>query len=463
MCKTSLHIFHPVKFFFTHYLPFDMQIKEAIWSVSALNFEIRTMLEKGIGSIWIEGEISNLAKPASGHWYFSIKDSKAQLRAAMFKNRNGRVAFKPENGQQVLIRAQVTLYEARGDFQVIVDHMEESGVGRLMQQYEALKKQLSNEGLFSSEYKKTIPAQATHIGLITSTSGAAIRDALSVINRRSPSSEVTVYATAVQGEQATAQIIQAIETANRHAQCDVLLLVRGGGSLEDLWCFNEESVARAIFNSTIPLITGVGHEIDFTIADFVADARAPTPSVAAETVTMDQFEVMSQFDSLSERLLSLIKSQLQVKADSLLNAEERLLGFHPERSMDTLKQRLSYAQSRLISIQSSQLQHRQNQFRLAFEKVKHFNPETQIPLLNKQLISLNHQLLRSMQNNLDDSRHQFTLQAGKMDSLSPLKTLSRGFAAISKNSQIISSVKQLKQHDTIDIQLKDGKTSANIL
>ena len=270
-----------------------MQINEAIWSVSALNFEIKTMLEKGIGSIWIEGEISNLAKPASGHWYFSIKDERAQLRAAMFKNRNGRVAFRPENGQQVLIRAQVTLYEARGDFQVIVDHMEEAGVGRLMQQYEALKKQLSSEGLFATDQKKKIPARARHIGLITSASGAAIRDALSVIERRSPSSEVTVYPTPVQGEPATAQIIQAIESANRHAQCDVLLLIRGGGSLEDLWCFNEESVARAIFDSEIPVVTGIGHEIDFTIADFVADVRAPTPSVAAETETMDQFSVSS--------------------------------------------------------------------------------------------------------------------------------------------------------------------------
>ncbi|MBT3204121.1 MAG: exodeoxyribonuclease VII large subunit [Gammaproteobacteria bacterium] len=439
-----------------------MQINEAIWSVSALNFEIKTMLEKGIGSIWIEGEISNLAKPASGHWYFSIKDERAQLRAAMFKNRNGRVAFRPENGQQVLIRAQVTLYEARGDFQVIVDHMEEAGVGRLMQQYEALKKQLSSEGLFATDQKKKIPAQARHIGLITSASGAAIRDALSVIERRSPSSEVTVYPTPVQGEPATAQIIQAIESANRHAQCDVLLLIRGGGSLEDLWCFNEESVARAIFDSEIPVVTGIGHEIDFTIADFVADVRAPTPSVAAETVTMDQFEIMTQLDILSARLTTQMQSLLQSKADSLLNSKERILSFHPERSMDNLKQRLIFAQSRLKAIQANRLQQNQNKFHLAFEQLKHHNPESNIPLLTNQLNNLNHQLIQSMNNRMEDCHHQFSLLATTMDNLSPLKTLTRGYAAISKNKQIISSASQLKQNDIINIRFKDGETKAKV-
>ena len=421
------------------------------------------MLEKGIGSIWIEGEISNLAKPASGHWYFSIKDERAQLRAAMFKNRNGRVAFKPENGQQVLIRAQVTLYEARGDFQVIVDHMEEAGVGRLMQQFEALKKKLSSEGLFESSQKKKIPAQARHIGIITSASGAAIRDALSVIERRSPSSEVTVFPTPVQGESATAQIIQAIESANRHAQCDALLLVRGGGSLEDLWCFNEESVARAIFDSEIPVVSGVGHEIDFTIADFVADVRAPTPSVAAEMVTMDQFEIMSQLDILTARLTVNIQSLLQTKGNALLNTKERILSFHPQRAMDNLKQRLVFATSRLNAIQSNRLQQSQSQFRLAFEQLKHHNPESRIPVLHNQLNNLNHQLLQTMKKRLEDCHHQFSLQARTMDSLSPLKTLSRGYAAISKNKQIISSNKQLKQHDLINIQFKDGESRAKIL
>lgn len=437
--------------------------QQAIWSVSALNFEIKTMLEKGIGSIWIEGEISNLAKPASGHWYFSVKDERAQVRAAMFKNRNGRVAFQPENGMQVLVRAQVTLYEARGDFQLIVDHMEEAGVGRLMQQYEALKKKLSTEGLFSDSHKKKAPSQAQHIGVITSASGAAIRDVLSVIERRSPSSQVTVFPTSVQGEQATPKIVQAIQSANRHASCNVLLLVRGGGSLEDLWCFNEESVAHAIHESNIPIVTGIGHETDFTIADFVADVRAPTPSVAAETVTMDQFEIMTQLDILSARLLRQMQLTMLMKAELLQNTEQRILRFHPARSMENLKQRLAFAGARLQSIQLNQLHTSKSRFLLALEQIRHKNPEHNISSFNKQLDGLIHQLYLSMQNRLEECRHQLTLQARSMDNLSPLKTLSRGYATISKKNQIINSIKQLEAHDKIDIQFQDGSCKAEIL
>lgn len=437
--------------------------QHAIWNISALNFEIKTLLEKGIGSIWIEGEISNLSRPASGHWYFSLKDERAQVRAAMFKNRNGRVAFQPENGQQILVRAQVTLYEARGDFQLIVDHMEEAGIGRLMQQYEALKKRLDSEGLFASRHKKKIPSRARHIALITSASGAAIRDALSVIRRRSPTTEVTVIATPVQGEQATAQIIQAIQSANRHTECDVILLIRGGGSLEDLWCFNEEALARAIYASDIPIVSGVGHEIDFSITDFVADARAPTPSVAAEMVTMDQYEIMGQLDLLSARLTRQIQLQLQDRQAGLKKIESRLLDFHPARYLHNLHQRLQFAQSRLQTVEQNRLQQQKNRLSLALERIKHQSPRTSIPIMARQTTALNHRLLLSMRNRLEDFQHQFTLQARSLDNLSPLKTLARGFAAISKHNQIISSVNQLKTDDEISIRLSDGKTSARIL
>jgi len=421
------------------------------------------MLEKGIGSIWIEGEISNFARPASGHWYFSLKDERAQLRAAMFKNRNGRVAFTPENGQQVLIRAQVTLYEARGDFQVIVEHMEEAGIGRLMREFEALKKQLSSEGLFDSSHKKSIPAQARHIGIITSSSGAAIRDALSVIRRRSPSSEVTIYPTAVQGEAASGQIVSALAQANRHAQCDVLLLVRGGGSLEDLWCFNEESVARAIFDSDIPVVSGVGHEVDFTIADFVSDQRAPTPSVAAESVTMDQFEVMSQLDQFSARLSALFQHQLQKHAERFEHLQTRLLTFHPHRQMQNLRQRLDFAHSRLKLIENARLERAHNQLQVLNSRLQALQPSVKIGRQHQHLQNLSHLLLSSMQNQLQQQRHQLSLQATSLDNLSPLKTLSRGYAAISKNDQVISSVKQLNTDDEIGIQFKDGKTQARIV
>jgi len=440
-----------------------MQHNEAIWSISALNFEIKTMLEKGVGTIWIEGEISNLSRPASGHWYLSLKDERAQLRAAMFKNRNLRVSFKPENGQQVLVRAQVTLYEARGDFQIIIDHMEEAGAGRLMQQYEALKKRLSSEGLFDASHKKKIPSQARHIGLITSASGAAIRDALSVIGRRSPQSEVTVFDTPVQGQQAAPGIINALQQANRYGECDVLLLIRGGGSLEDLWCFNEESVAQAIYESECPVVTGIGHEIDFTIADFVADHRAPTPSVAAETVTMDQYEVMTRFDTLSARLQRHMQFQLQSQLEHTIKIEQRLFRFHPERSIQQMQQRMQSTLSRLKALQSSFLLQRQSRYRLVSQQFAHYNPMATLPGLQQQIAQLRHHLEISTKNQLEDHQYQFRLQARSLDNLSPLKTLARGFATISKNHRLVNSVNQLERDDNIVIQLQDGKINSRIL
>jgi len=439
-----------------------MQTREAIWNVSALNFEIRTLLEKGIGSIWIEGEISNLSRPASGHWYFSLKDERAQLRAAMFKNRNGRVAFKPHNGQQVLIRAQVTLYEARGEFQVIVEHMEEAGVGRLMQQYDALKKRLSAEGLFADSHKRKIPSQASHIGIITSSTGAAIRDALSVIRRRSPVSKVTIYPTPVQGDAATVHIVNAIKLAQQHGECDVLLLIRGGGSLEDLWCFNEEAVARAIYDSSIPIISGIGHETDFTIADFVADQRAPTPSVAAESVTMDQYEIMQQLDNLSERLQRQLMQQLESRQLRLENLLQRLLRFHPETALQALRQRLQFAQSRLLSFEQNLLKFKHNQLASALDGLLYQNPQRHLSALQLQLASLQHQLQEAMKAQLELKRHQFSLQARSLDNLSPLKTLSRGYAVITRQGSLVQSVQQLTVEDIIDIHLQDGSRQAQI-
>lgn len=438
-------------------------LSEAIWSVSALNFEIKTLLEKGIGTIWLEGEISNLAMPASGHWYFSLKDERAQLRAAMFKNRNRRVGFNPENGQHVLLRAQVTLYEARGEFQIIVEHMEDAGIGLLMRQYEALKSKLQAEGLFDPAHKKRVPSEARHIGIITSPSGAAIRDALSVIQRRSPSSAVTIFPTVVQGEQASAEIIKAIQLANRFAECDVLLLIRGGGSLEDLWCFNDEQLARAMFDSECPIVTGIGHEIDFTIADFVADLRAPTPSVAAESVTMDQYEIMSRLDALNSRLVRVYQNALQVRTQRLQELFERLKRFHPQRQMQALDQRRVYAEQRLMSLQSSKIQLHSGRLQLLQEKIKQLNPRQNILPAKKEIQGLLHQLHTSMRVNLDHKHHQLTLQARSLDNFSPLKTLARGYAAISKNGQLINSATQLSRHDEIDIRLKDGHKKAKVI
>src|SRR5690606_35272474 len=266
-----------------------------ILSVSQLNRRAKQLLETHLPLLWVEGELSNVSQPSSGHWYFTLKDDQAQVRCAMFRNRNMLVRFKPQQGQQVLVRARVSLYEGRGDYQLIAEHMEEAGTGALQRAFEALKAKLGAEGLFDEARKRPIPTLPRHIGVITSPTGAAIRDVLTVLERRFPSIPVTVIPVAVQGKESAPQIVRALELANRCGLFDVLLLTRGGGSLEDLWSFNEEAVARAVAASQLPVVCAVGHEVDFSIADFVADLRAPTPSAAAELMTPDGEDWLETF------------------------------------------------------------------------------------------------------------------------------------------------------------------------
>src|SRR5579859_8203563 len=258
-----------------------------VFSVSRLNREVRLLLEKGLGVVWVEGELSNFSAPSSGHWYFSLKDRDAQLRCAMFRMKNASLGFTPKAGQQVLARGRISLYEPRGDYQLIVEHLEEAGIGALRREFERLKEKLAAEGLFALERKRSLPRFPRRVGVITSASGAALHDVLRVLARRYPPAAVLIYPTPVQGGAASAGLVAAIELASARAECDVLILARGGGSLEDLWSFNDERVARAIRASAIPVVSGVGHEVDFTIADFAADLRAPTPTGAAELVTPD--------------------------------------------------------------------------------------------------------------------------------------------------------------------------------
>ncbi|MGA9366661.1 MAG: exodeoxyribonuclease VII large subunit, partial [Steroidobacteraceae bacterium] len=252
----------------------------SVYTVSRLNQEVRVLLERGLGVIWVEGELSNFSQPASGHWYFSLKDRDAQVRCAMFRVKNALLGFTPKAGQHVIARGRVSLYEPRGEYQLIIDHLEEAGVGALQREFERLKAKLAAEGLFASEHKRKLPRFPRRIAVVTSPSGAAVRDVLNILARRFPPAAVLVYPTAVQGVAAAPAIVQALQLASARMDCDVLILARGGGSLEDLWSFNDERVARAIRACAIPVVTGIGHEIDFTIADFAADARAPTPSGA---------------------------------------------------------------------------------------------------------------------------------------------------------------------------------------
>jgi exodeoxyribonuclease VII large subunit len=436
--------------------------QEAIWSVSALNFEVKTMLSRGIGTIWVEGEISNFASPASGHWYFTLKDDKAQCRAAMFRGRNSRLGFRPENGQKVLVRAQVTLYEARGEFQLVVDHLEDAGIGELMRRYEQLKARLGQEGLFDPALKKSIPAHPRKIGIVTSTTTAAIRDVLSVIERRAPHIPVVVYPAPVQGEAAAAQLREALDRAARHDACDVVLLVRGGGSLEDLWCFNDEALARDIAAFPLPLVTGIGHEIDFTIADFAADLRAPTPSVAAETITPDIQDLMQDLDYRVSRIRGEMENRLQQSRDRLRYLLRSLDQQHPTRQFAQLRLRLQHACDSLLGRIRYRLGEENHRARLAQTGLLRANPGDRIRQRQERVANLSLAQQTAVRQQLLRAKHAVELHLRSLDALNPAKTLARGFATVSKPDGLVTSVKQLDSGDEIEIVLADGKADAII-
>src|SRR3984957_11121160 len=309
--------------------------ERSVYTVSRLNREVRLLLERGLAVIWLEAELSNFTQPASGHWYFTLKDKEAQIRGAMFRQRNMNLGFTPRSGQLVLVRGRVSLYEPRGDYQMLVEHMEEGGVGALKREFERLKAQLAAEGLFAPELKRLLPGFPRRIGVITSPSGAAVRDILHVLKRRYPPARVLIYPTPVQGAAAVPALIRALQLASARADCDVIILARGGGSLEDLWAFNDEGVARAIRACAIPVISGVGHEIDFTIADFVADVRAPTPSGAAELAVPDRQERLDPLRRIGARLVQSGRRELRTASQLLMQLRHRLQRTHPGVRLQT--------------------------------------------------------------------------------------------------------------------------------
>ena len=435
---------------------------ETVWTVSALNFEVKQMLSQGIGRVWVEGEISNFSRPASGHWYFSLKDDRSQVNAAMFRNANSRVGFEPQNGQKVLVRAQATLYEPQGKYQLIVEHLEDAGVGELMRQFEQLKARLADEGLFDPARKQSPPTHPRQIALVTSTTGAAIRDVLSVIGRRAPHIPVIVYPTPVQGETAAAQIRAALARVVSHGKCDVVLLVRGGGSLEDLWCFNDEALARDIAAFPLPLVTGIGHEIDFTIADFVADRRAPTPSVAAESITPDINELMQGIDERVARLRRRVEFGLERARERLGFLQKALRQQHPERQLEQLALRLKHASAALVERIRYRLGEGRHRLRLCQAGLAQADPRLAIARRRERVERLTEIQLGAMRQKILLARHRVDLQLRSLDTLNPAKTLARGFATISKGDSLVTSVKQLSPGDDIDIRLHDGDRSAKV-
>jgi exodeoxyribonuclease VII large subunit len=365
-----------------------------IYTVSRLNREVRVLLERGFGTLWLEAEISNLARPSSGHWYFSLKDSAAQVRCAMFRQRNMLSAFTPKDGQKVLVRARIGLYEPRGEFQLVVDHMEDAGLGALKRQFEELRAKLEGEGLFAAARKRPLPLLPRRIGIITSPTGAAVRDVLHVLARRFPAVDVLIYPVPVQGAQAASDIIAALAQAGRRADCDVLILARGGGSLEDLWAFNDERLARAIVVSPIPVITGIGHEVDFTIADFVADVRAPTPSAAAEMVVPDAAEWLASFLRWDARLQRSVRRHLDAHRERLRWLTGRAAQASPTVRLTQQAQRLDELEQCLLRALQRQLRERRERLQWLTGRATLVSPAARLTQQALRLESLQQRIER---------------------------------------------------------------------
>lgn len=480
-----------------------------IFTVTQLNYSVRNLLEMELGQIWLTGEISNFSSPVSGHWYLTLKDEQAQVRCAMFRMKNQRVAFRPQNGMQVLVRASVSLYEPRGDYQVIIESMQPAGDGLLQQQFEQLKMRLAAEGLFAQEHKKPLPGFVKRVGIITSSSGAALQDILQILARRDPSLEVVIYPTLVQSNEAAQEIVATIELANRRRECDVLIVGRGGGSLEDLWCFNEEAVARAIFRSELPIISAVGHETDVTIADFVADLRAPTPSAAAELVSRDRTELVRrlqhQFDKISlsfnrlwatkrqqfaqfahrlklqhpakqlllqrqtfaqleRRLERSLIAQTLLQKQQLNQLSQRLNAQHPERQLQRHQQQFEQLAKRAaLSIEQIWLRKQQKWQHLAKRAANNPLPHRLVQQ-RQQLGTLEQRLNYAVEKTWQSRREQFQQLCTQLEGLSPLKILARGYSITQNQAgDALLSAKNVREGEIITTRLSRGLVHSQVL
>lgn len=435
-----------------------------VFSVSRLNQAARTLLEGGFPRVWIEGELSNLARPSSGHLYFTLKDSQAQVRGAMFRARNQLLRFRPREGMQVLVRAKVSLYEPRGDYQLIAESMEEAGDGALQRAFEALKHRLDAEGLFDPAHKRELPRLPRRIGVITSPSGAALRDVLSVLRRRFPAIPVLVYPVPVQGKGAGAEIAAMLATAARRNECDVLILTRGGGSLEDLWAFNEEVVARAIHACRLPVISAVGHEVDFTIADFVADHRAPTPSAAAELASPDQADWLAQLHTLSARSERRMRDRLGQQRRQLGWLEQRLALCHPGQALRRHAQRLDELEHRSRLAMRKYFNGLQSTLHKLHAQLQQHTPRHRIHRTELQRQALDRRLEVAMRGLLAARQRRLALAGKALDTVSPLATLERGYAIVSRSGEreILRHATDIRPGERVSARLAHGRLHCTV-
>lgn len=436
-----------------------------ILSVSELNQYAKGVLEMHVGKVWVSGEVSNFSQPASGHWYFTLKDQSAQIRCAMFKGKNRFVRANIANGKQILVQGSVSIYPGRGDYQMIADYIEESGVGALQRQVEQLKNLLAAEGLFEAQYKKRLPTNPKHIAVITSATGAAVHDILTVLKERYPLLKVTLIPAPVQGDQAAPLLCRALHLAEHWNNTeddtfDAIIIGRGGGSIEDLWPFNEESVARTIFQCPIPIISAVGHEVDTTIADYVADVRAPTPSAAAELISPDQNALFQQLDHFEKQLehkmlgrLSHAKQQLQTNQAALR---------HPGERLKMMQQRFDHLQHRLQQAQTQKMSDAEHQLQSLQTRLLHFKPAQTLQQYRVHLQRLEHQLSKLTQQQLDKKKEQLANSAHLLESVSPLATLTRGYAIVKHDKKILRKANNTLIGETITAQLAHGELDCEV-
>jgi len=435
-------------------------------SVSDLNREAKRLLESHFDWVWVEGEIGNFTAASSGHWYFSLKDADAQVRCAMFRRANSRVKIRPNQGDSVRIRAKVSLYEGRGEFQLICEHLEPAGAGALQLAFERLKQQLSDEGLFAADAKRLVPDDATSVGVITSATGAALQDILTVLERRSPHTRVYVFPVPVQGDGAAEQIAAAIDQADQLANngklpLDVLIVGRGGGSLEDLWAFNEEVVARALSAATVPTVSAVGHEIDFSIADLVADARAATPSAAAELISADQNELLLHLDSLRDALGRSLQRQLKIRKEQLASLRKRVR--HPGHVLSQQQKTLISLSSALQRATGRQISVRKTQTLQLTTRLNTQHPKQRLAGHQMQAQQLSRQLQQRMRQRLRDIRSEVTHQEKLLASLGPEQTLNRGYAIVTgENGAVIRRAAQAKTGDALRLKLGSGALATTV-
>lgn len=434
-----------------------------IYSVGRLNAEARALLEGAFPLIWVQGELSNVSRPSSGHLYFTLKDASAQIRCAMFRGNNRFLKFRPEDGAQVLVRANLSLYEARGDYQLIVQSMEPAGDGALQRAFEALKQKLSAEGLFAAEHKVELPALPKRIGVITSPTGAAIRDILSVLNRRFPAIPVVIYPVPVQGTGAGAEIAAMIRRADARRDCDVLILARGGGSLEDLWAFNEEVVARAIYACATPIVSGVGHEVDFTIADFVADQRAPTPSVAAEMVSPDRNEWLNQLRALDAELYKRLARRMQRLGERLDWLGKRLQQQHPGQRLRQRAQRLDELEQRLQRALHNSLHRRAARLATLQARLQRHHPGPRLQHLRDLHVALSRRLHTATHTRFARWRQQVAALARALDAVSPLATLERGYAIVTAaDGRVVQDARTVQRGERVMARLARGRLRCTV-